>query len=99
MPVSSRWTAVDPLALFILDCAQIPSGRAGPVFGQVPADLHVPGVAGLWRRGSLAVQGRPWGGARGGVRSSARQCGQEQRVAVVPGWHHAQCGALPSKLL
>lgn len=69
------------------------------MFGQVPADSHVPGVAGLRRRGSSAVQGRPWGGARGGVRSSVPQCGQEQRVAVVSGQHHAQCGALPSQLL
>lgn len=69
------------------------------MFGQVPADSHVPGVAGLRRRGSLAVQSRLWGGAWGGVRSRAPQCGQEQRVAVVPGQHHARCGALPSQLL
>lgn len=72
--------------------------RAGLVFGQVPADLHVPEVAGLQRR-RLGYPGRTMGRGAGWGLELGSAVQTEQRVAVAPQRHHARCGALPSQLL
>lgn len=72
--------------------------RAGLVFGQVPADLHVPRVAGLLRR-RLGDPGRTMGRGAGWGLEFGSAVRTEQRVAVAPRRHHARCGALPSQLL
>lgn len=72
--------------------------RSGLVFGQVPADLHVPRVAGLQRR-RLGDPGRTMGRGAGWGLELGSAVRTEQRVAVAPRRHHARCGALPSQLL
>lgn len=57
--------------------------RAGLVFGQVPADLHVPEVAGLQRR-RLGDPGRTMGRGTGWGLELGSAVRTEQRVAVAP---------------